>query len=60
MLNTMIDNIQNNSFLLNFISSNLNIDVEKKQKLFDTVIDGASETEFEKLVLNNAKIKELI
>jgi len=33
----MIDNIQNNSFLLNFISSNLNIDVEKKQKLLEEV-----------------------
>lgn len=34
---TMLDNINSDSFLLNFIASNLNLDVEKKQKLLECV-----------------------
>lgn len=34
---TMIDNIQSDSFMLNFIASNLNLDVPKKQKILECV-----------------------
>lgn len=56
-----IKNIESNSFLINFVSSNLNIKVEEKQKLLEinSLEDRAMETlkymhiEFQKLSLKN-------
>ncbi|MEX2349599.1 MAG: LON peptidase substrate-binding domain-containing protein, partial [Flavobacteriaceae bacterium] len=56
-----IKNIESTSFLINFVSSNLNIDVEEKQKLLEinSLEDRALETlkymniEFQKLALKN-------
>jgi ATP-dependent Lon protease len=56
-----IDNIESNSFLVNFVSSNMNLSVEEKQKLLETndLKQRALETlkymnvEFQKLELKN-------
>ena len=56
-----IKNIESNSFLVNFVSSNMNLSVEEKQKLLETndLQDRALETlkfmnvEFQKLELKN-------
>ncbi|MCR9183734.1 MAG: endopeptidase La, partial [Flavobacteriaceae bacterium] len=56
-----IKNIESNSFLINFVSSNLNVDVEDKQKLLEinSLEERAMETlkfmniEFQKLALKN-------
>lgn len=56
-----IKNIESNSFLINFVSSNLNIDVKDKQKLLEinSLEERAMETlkfmnvEFQKLALKN-------
>ncbi len=56
-----IKNIESNSFLINFVSSNLNVDVQDKQKLLEinSLEERAMETlkymniEFQKLALKN-------
>jgi len=49
-----------NLICLNTIEEKVLKILEKKQQLFDTVIDDISEDEFERVVLNNTSIKDLI
>lgn len=52
-----IKNIESNSFLINFVSSNMNLSVEQKQNLLD--INDLKERAFETLKLMNLELQKL-